>query len=146
MAVQTGPAMFGVSGAHCGQTAVDGNCVSNHDHGVAEDCTISVVADSVLSATFFDTDGGCQCCQCDQLTLDGVSYYGINTGYGGNPEARGPQGVTMAAGTSFQWQVGTTVANYAYDLHDGWTICRASGTCCRQSCGHEHVVSGHASV
>ena len=139
--------MFGVSGARCGQTTVDGNCVSNHDHGVAEDCTISVVADSVLSATFFDTDGGNCDNSCDRVTLNGVSYHGINTGYGGYSEARGPQGVTMAAGTSFRWQVGTTVADYAYDLHDGWTICRASGTFCRRrSCGHVHVVSGHASV
>ena len=71
-------------------------------HGNGEDCTIRVTEAGTLTATQFDTES---CC--DHVNISGTLYRG----------STGPDGVAVAAGSTFTWLSDHSVTRA------GWTIC-----------------------
>lgn len=72
------------------------------EHGDNEDCTIRVPSSGRLTATQFDTERNF-----DYVTIGGARYEGT----------AGPDGVAVAAGSTFTWRSDGSVTNA------GWTIC-----------------------
>ena len=78
-------------------------------HGNNEACTIRVDAAGTLTATQFHTES---CC--DYVNISGILYRG----------STGPNGVAVAAGSTFAWGSDGSVTNA------GWTICLGKMRCC----------------
>jgi len=72
------------------------------DHGNNEACTIRVNVAGTLTAHQFDTESGY-----DHVTIGGRRYEG----------STGPNGVAVAANSTFAWQSDVSITN------SGWTIC-----------------------
>ena len=90
---------------------IDANCATDGAgaHGNNEACTIRVGAAGTLTATEFHTES---CC--DYVNISDILYRG-NTG---------PNGVAVAAGSTFAWGSDGSVTNA------GWTICLGKMRCC----------------
>jgi len=72
------------------------------EHGDDEACSIRASAAGTLTATQFDTES---CC--DRVNISGTLYRG----------STGPDGVAVAAGSTFTWLSDHSVTRA------GWTIC-----------------------